>query len=84
VDEEALIRALGEKRIAGAGLDVTHAEPLPKESRLWSFENVIISPHISGDREDYILHATEIFCENLRRYLSGRKLINVVDRKRGY
>jgi phosphoglycerate dehydrogenase-like enzyme len=84
VDEEALIRALDEKRIAGAGLDVTYTEPLPKESRLWSLDNVILSPHLSWAMEHYLSHATHLFCENLRRYLSGKKLLNVVDRKRGY
>lgn len=84
VDEDALIRALEKKVIAGAGLDVTYTEPLPKESPLWGFENVILSPHISGSREDYVLHATALFCENLRRYLDGKRLLNVVDRKRGY
>ncbi len=84
IDEGALIRALDEKRIAGAGLDVTYIEPLPKKSRLWSFDNVILSPHISGGMESYMMRATEVFCENLRRRLTGKKLINVVDRKRGY
>jgi D-2-hydroxyacid dehydrogenase (NADP+) len=84
VDEEALIRALEGKQIAGAGLDVTYTEPLPEDSRLWSFDNVIISPHVSGGMEDYLLQATAVFCENLRRYLDGKKLLNVVDRRRGY
>ena len=84
VDEEALIRALDEKRIAGAGLDVVANEPLPPESRLWDFDNVILSPHIAGGMEDYMERATEVFCENLSRYLSGKKLLNVVDKKRGY
>ena len=84
VDEKALIRALDEKRIAGAGLDVTCTEPLPKESRLWSFDNVIISPHLSWAMENYLSHATHVFCENLHRYITGKKLLNVVDRKRGY
>ncbi|OGN99703.1 MAG: hypothetical protein A2Y90_04840 [Chloroflexi bacterium RBG_13_52_12] len=84
IDEEALLRALDEKRIAGAGLDVTAAEPLPKESRLWDFDNVILSPHVSGGMEDYMLRAAELFCDNLRRYLEGKKLHNVVDRKKGY
>jgi phosphoglycerate dehydrogenase-like enzyme len=84
IDEEALIRALDEKHIAGAGLDVTYAEPLPKKSQLWSFDNVILSPHISGGMENYMLRATEVFCENLRRRLAGKRLINVVNRKRGY
>lgn len=84
VDEEALVRALDEKRIAGAGLDVTATEPLPPDSRLWDFDNVILSPHVAGGMEDYMKHATGIFCENLRRYMSGRKLINVIDKKKGY
>jgi phosphoglycerate dehydrogenase-like enzyme len=84
VDEEALIRALDEKRIAGAGLDVTYTEPLPKESRLWSLDNVILSPHLSWAMENYLSHATHLFCKNLRRYLAEKKLLNVVDRKRGY
>jgi len=84
IDQEALIKALDEKLIAGAGLDVTVPEPLPKESRLWDFENVILSPHISGGMEDYMLRATELFCDNLKRYIAGKKLLNVIDKKKGY
>ena len=84
VDEEALVRALDEHWIAGAGLDVFATEPLPTDSRLWEFPNVIFSPHIAGGMEDYATRATERFIENLRRYLDGRKLLNVVDKKRGY
>ena len=84
IDEEALIRALDEKCIAGAGLDVTAIEPLPAESRLWDFENVILTPHVAGGMEDYMLRAVELFCENLKRYLDEKKLLNVIDRKKGY
>jgi phosphoglycerate dehydrogenase-like enzyme len=84
IDEAALIRALDGKRIAGAGLDVVEKEPLPAESRLWELENVILSPHIAGGHEDYIVRATELFCDNLRRYLAGKRLRNVIDRKKGY
>jgi len=84
VDEEALIRALDENWIAGAGLDVFTTEPLPTESRLWEFPNVIFTPHIGSDMVDYYIQATEMFCENLRRYLSGKKLMNVVNKKKGY
>ena len=84
VDEEALIRALDERWIAGAGLDVFATEPLPLDSRLWELPNVILSPHIAGGMEDYAARATERFVENLGRYLDGRKLRNVVDKKRGY
>ena len=84
IDQEALIKALDAKQIAGAGLDVVTPEPLSKESRLWDFDNVILSPHVSGGMEDYMLHATELFCDNLKRYLDGRKLRNVIDKKKGY
>lgn len=84
VDEEALIRALDEHWIAGAGLDVFATEPLPADSRLWEFPNVIFSPHIAGGMEDYNMRATELFCDNLRRYLSGENLFNVIDKKKGY
>ncbi len=84
IDEKALIRALEENRIAGAGLDVFATEPLPADSRLWELDNVIFSPHVAGGMEDYMARATEIFCENLRRYLNGQKLINLIDKRKGY
>ena len=84
VDEEALVRALEEKWIAGAGLDVTTPEPLPPESRLWDLDNVILSPHIAGGMEDYMARAADVFCENIRRYQAGRRLRNIISRKRGY
>jgi phosphoglycerate dehydrogenase-like enzyme len=84
IDEKALIRALEENRIAGAGLDVFATEPLPADSRLWELDNVIFSPHVAGGMEDYMVRATEIFCENLRRYLKGQKLINLIDKRKGY
>ena len=84
VDEEALIRALDENWIAGAGLDVFTKEPLPAESKLWELPNVIFSPHVAAEIKDYYMQATNLFCENLRRYLSGKKLRNVVNKKKGY
>ena len=84
VDEEALIRALDEHWIAGAGLDVFATEPLPADSRLWEFPNIIFSPHVAGGMEDYNIRATELFCKNLRHYLSGKSLVNVIDKKKGY
>jgi len=84
VDEEVLIRALDEHWIAGAGLDVFTTEPLPPDSKLWELPNVILSSHISGMIEDYHIRCTELFCENLRRYLNGKKLLNVIDKKKGY
>ncbi|GAG37919.1 unnamed protein product, partial [marine sediment metagenome] len=59
-------------------------EPLPTDSRLWEFPNVIYSPHVAGYMEGYGAGVTELFLENLRRYLSGEKLLNVVSKKKGY
>jgi len=84
VDEEALIEALKEGWIGGAGLDVFAQEPLPQESELWGLDNVILSPHVSANTPHYQERFTELFCENLRRYLAGEELLNVVDKKRGY
>ena len=84
VDEVSLVQALKEGWIAGAGLDVFQREPLPEDSELWGMENVILSPHVSGGTEHYWHRAVPIFCENLRRYLDGRPLLNLVDPERGY
>ena len=84
IDEGALIRALEENWIAGAGLDVFSTEPLPRDSRLWELPNVIMSPHVSGGMPDYMERTMEVFCENLKRYLTGKKLRHVVHKERGY
>ncbi|MBN1375422.1 MAG: D-2-hydroxyacid dehydrogenase [Dehalococcoidia bacterium] len=84
VDEDALVSALENNRIAGAGMDVFAVEPLPAGSRLWDLSNVILSPHIAGGMECYAEQATDIFCENLRRYIGGQKLLRPVDKKKGY
>lgn len=84
VDEAALIEALRQDHIAGAGLDVFEEEPLPADSPLWQNENVIISPHVSGFSPKYDDRASDLFAENLRRYLAGEPLLNLVDRERGY
>jgi phosphoglycerate dehydrogenase-like enzyme len=84
IDEAALVRALKEGWIAGAALDVFTQEPLSPESELWGLENVIVTPHISGGTPRYMERAVGLFCENLRRYLAGEELRNVVDPARGY
>ncbi len=84
VDEVALVKSLREGWIAGAGLDVFEAEPLPSDSPLYDLENVILSPHVSGFTLLYDERASDLFAENLRRYLAGEPLLNLVDKERGY
>lgn len=84
VNETALIKALKKGWIAGAGLDVFETEPLPADSPLWSMDNVIISPHISGMTPAYDERAVDLFVTNLRRFLAGEPLLNLVERERGY
>jgi phosphoglycerate dehydrogenase-like enzyme len=84
VDETALIDALQTRRIAGAALDVFSQEPLPEDSPLWKLPNVILSPHISGFSDQYDARAMEVFTENLRRFIGGEPLLNLVDRAREY
>lgn len=84
VNEKDLVRALKKGWIAGAGLDVFEEEPLPDDSPLWQLDNVILTPHISGFTPEYDERAADLFAENLRRYLRGKPLLNLVDRETGY
>lgn len=84
LDESALVRALRERWIAGAGLDVFAQEPLPPDHPLWALDNVILSPHVSGITPRYDDHMAALFAENLRRDIAGESLLNVVDRSLGY
>lgn len=84
VQEDKLIRALQEGWIAGAGLDTFVEEPLPADSPLWTMKNVVITPHVGGYSPRDFERLTGLFCENLKRFTSGRALINVVDKARGY
>jgi len=78
-----LVKALESGRLAGAGLDVTDPEPLPSDHPLWQMPNVIITPHVSWFGADQRLHNT-LLRENVRRFLAGDALLNVVDPERGY
>jgi phosphoglycerate dehydrogenase-like enzyme len=84
VDEEALVEALRAGRIAGAALDVFRDEPLPASSALWSLPQVIVTPHVSGLGPRYWERAVDLFALNLRRFLAGEPLVNVVDKRAGY
>jgi phosphoglycerate dehydrogenase-like enzyme len=84
VDHDALVAALREGQLAGAGMDVTEPEPLPDASPLWTMNNVVITPHIAGrsygrNRRVFLLTRANIY-----RFAHGEPLLNVVDVERGY
>ena len=79
-----LIAALQLQKLYGAGLDVTDPEPLPSDNPLWHLPNVIITPHVSAAGGDSPQRTMIIAVENLRRYVTGEPLLNVVDMQKGY
>jgi phosphoglycerate dehydrogenase-like enzyme len=84
IDTDALVNALQAGVIAGAGLDVTDPEPLPPEHPLWTLPNVIITPHLGGASDRFWEREATLLRNNLRRYLAGQPLVNIVDKGRGY
>lgn len=86
IDTDALVAVLDEGKFLGVGLDVTDPEPLPEDHRLWTFENVHITPHCSGGMNSPISfnYIIEVAADNLNAYLNGGEYRNVVDRKTGY
>jgi phosphoglycerate dehydrogenase-like enzyme len=84
VDESALIKALKEEWIAGAGIDAFDIEPLPSDSEFWELPNTILSCHMSGNTIRSRDREMSLFCENLRRYLAGEQLLNVIDKQKSY
>jgi phosphoglycerate dehydrogenase-like enzyme len=82
IDEEALLAALESGRLAGAALDVFASEPLPDEHPFWAMEQVVVSPHMAGDRIGWQQAAVEMFAANLRRWRAGEPLAHVVDKHR--
>ena len=84
VDEPAMIEALENGVIAGAGLDVFAEEPLPADSPLWGMENVFVSPHMSGDFHGHKATMAQVFLDNFRRFRAGEPLVNVVDKRLGF
>jgi phosphoglycerate dehydrogenase-like enzyme len=83
IDELSLIEALHSGRLGGAGLDVFATEPLPTDSPLWTLPNVVVSPHFPNVRgiEQRVVQG---FVENARRFVSGQRLLHIVDKRRGY
>ena len=84
IDGDALLEALEQGLISGAGLDVTSPEPLPADSPLWDHPHVIITPHASGGSPLRLDRTIDLFCENLRRFSDGRELLSVIDKQKGY
>jgi D-2-hydroxyacid dehydrogenase (NADP+) len=84
INESAMIRALKEGWIAGAGLDVFEVEPLPPDNELWVMPNVIISPHSSGVSEMQPYRLVALVCDNLRRYINHQPLLNLISHDKGY
>lgn len=84
LNQDDLIEALRQDQIRGACLDVADPEPLPKDNPLWGMKNVTLTPHVSGVGVNYSERCFQLLDENLTRKAKGQKLINVVDRKKGY
>jgi glyoxylate/hydroxypyruvate reductase len=84
VDELALIEALQTGRLVGAALDVFAKEPLPSDSPLWEMPNVLVTPHSMSTACNENERLTDLFCDNLRRYLNSEPLRNQIDKLRGY
>jgi phosphoglycerate dehydrogenase-like enzyme len=84
IDEAALIDALRSGHLGGAALDVVAREPLASDSPLWDMPNVLITPHSMSTAAVENSLLTDLFCDNLRRYLDGEPLRNVIDKRRGY
>lgn len=83
-DLPSLVRSLDSKRLAGAGVDVTDPEPLPEGNSLWKFDNAIVTPHIAGRSDQDAARMTGTIKENIKRFVEGMPLINVVDKTKGY
>ncbi|MCA9213750.1 MAG: D-2-hydroxyacid dehydrogenase [Planctomycetales bacterium] len=84
VDEQALVSALVDGTLKGAGLDVTDIEPLPESSPLWDLPNVLITPHVGAQSFDRVDVTVDFFCDNVKRFLAGEPLLNHVDKVLGF
>ncbi len=84
IDTEAMLEALKSGKLAGAGLDVTDPEPLPMDHPLWTFDNVVITPHMGGASDMVWNRRMELAVDNLTAFVDGKPLRNLVDKKAGY
>ena len=83
-DEDALTSALQSGHLGGASLDVFRVEPLPADSPLWDMPNVMVTPHASGTHDRVSTYTTDLFLDNLARFVAGQPLLNLAERSRGY
>jgi phosphoglycerate dehydrogenase-like enzyme len=83
-DKGALVKALDSQHLAGAGLDVTDPEPLPKGDALWEFPNVVITPHVASAAEGSNQRRLDLISDNIGRFARGEGLTHVVDKSVGY
>ena len=83
-DTPSLVKALDSKRLAGAGLDVTDPEPLPKGHPLWKFPNVVLTPHVAGTSPGSHARRVAVFKENIGHFVRNEPMRNVVDKQKGY
>jgi phosphoglycerate dehydrogenase-like enzyme len=81
---DGLVQALSSRRLAGAGVDVTDPEPLPRNHPLWKFKNVVITPHIAGASDHSLTRVLGLLRENISRFAAGEPLLNTVDKDQGY
>ena len=84
VDEGALVEALRTNRIGGAAIDAFEREPVPPDHPLWTFPNVLLTPHVAAFGSDYWTPAVDLFLENVARFSAGQPLKNIVDKRSGY
>ena len=84
VDESALVEALRTQQIGGAAIDAFEREPVPADHPLWTFPNVLLTPHIAAFGSDYWKPAVDLFLENVARFTAGQPLKNLVDKRSGY
>ena len=84
VDGPSLLEALKNGAIGGAGLDTSPGEPLPDDHPLWNMDNVVITPHTAGGSPARVARIVDVFCDNLTRYLEGRPLTGLIDKRKGH
>jgi len=84
LDQPALVEALRSGHLGGAVLDVFDQEPLRRRSPLWKLPNVVVTPHVSGADKLGRTELAALICENLRHYIAGEPMLNLVDFGRGY